>query len=280
MRILDFLRRKLVRKKVAPIELADYVEPSSCTSHACMESRPSGKICYLHAQFDDPGLGMRFGYYFMAEGSGSPGMSPNPLAATVMESITESLLDAPIEELARRYIGQSNHECEGAIQTAFLQAHRIIKELSAGTGAVTITGAFFRGGTITVGCVGGNRLYWMNRNSIQTLTKEHVLIHMMPPHNTGIYRALGHLGPQTIDVSTHKDMEDGYLLLCTWRLWESVSEDNLRDTVMTSATLENACTRLLKKAWNPLEDRELALIVASYSKPTRKISPNNQTLPH
>lgn len=278
MRILDFLRRKLVRKKVAPIELADYVEPSSCTSHACMESRPSGKICYLHAQFDGPGLGMRFGYYFMAEGSGSPGRSPKPLAATVMESITESLLDAPIEELARRYIGQSDHECEGAIQTAFLQAHRIIKELSAGTGAVTITGALIRGGSITFGHVGANRLYWIDRNTIQALTRDHLLRPMMPPNELHLYRMLGQ-GHLTVDVSTHKNLDDGYLLLCTWRLWESVSEANLRDTVMTSATLVNACTRLLNKGRKPFDDRGLALMLASYSKPTRKISPNNQTLP-
>lgn len=279
MRILDFLRRKLVKTKAAPIVVANYVEPSSCNSHACKENRASGKISYLHAVLDNPEISVRFGYFFLAEGLGSQGRSLKSLASIVMESITDSLLDASIEELAMRYIGQSDLECEGAIQTAFLKAHKVIKELSAGTGAVTITGAFIRAGTITVGCVGGNRLYWIDRNGIQTLTKEHVLIHMMPPHKTALYRALGQLGPQTIDVSTSKSLEDGYLLLCTWRLWESMSNERVWDEVMTSCTLEDTCHRILKKAWIPLDDRELALIVASYPKSTRKISLNSQALP-
>lgn len=278
MRILDFLRSCLARKQAASIEPVEYIEPSSCISHACSDSGGSHTTSYVNAEIDNPEKGTRFGYYFLAEGYNSRSRSQTPPDAIVMKSISESLLDAPIERLARKYTQLSDEECESAIRTAFQEAHKALRDIAADTAYVTLTGAFIRGRSMSFGHVGANRLYWIDRNTFQALTRDHTLKPMMPPYQTALYRVLGQ-GHLTIDVSTHKNLDDGYLLLCTWRLWESVSEDYLRDTVMTSASLENACTRLLKKAWNPLEDRELALIVASYPKPTQKISPNNQTLP-
>ena len=278
MRILDFLRTCLARKQSASIEPVDYIEPSSCISHACNDSRGSHTTSYVNAEIDNPEKGTRFGYYFLAEGFDSRDRSQTPPDAIVMKSITESLLDAPIERLARKYTQRSDEECESAIRLAFQEAHKTLRDSAEDTSYVTITGAFIRGRSITFGHVGANRLYWIDRNTFQALTRDHTLKPMMPPYKTALYRVLGQ-GHLTIDVSTHKNLDDGYLLLCTWRLWETVSEDILRDTVMTSTNLENACARLLSKGRKPFDDRGLTMILASYPKPTRKISPDNQTLP-
>jgi len=71
MRILELLRNCLLGKVSASIETADYIEPRSCTSHACSDVSGSGNTAYVNAEIDLPEIGTRFGYYFLAEGLGS-----------------------------------------------------------------------------------------------------------------------------------------------------------------------------------------------------------------
>ena len=184
-----------------------------------------------------------------------------------MKTITETLLDAPIEILAKRYSQLSEKECESAIEAAFLKANFALKDITSETAYATITGAFIRGRSITFGHVGANRLYWIDHNKIQQLTRDHLLRQNLPRLEWLLYSALGQ-NPQTLtlNVSTHKDISDGYLVLCTWRLWESIDESGLRDAVMTSTTLQNACTRLVKSTRDPLDERSLAVIIASNPK--------------
>jgi serine/threonine protein phosphatase PrpC len=219
----------------------------------------------VNAEIELPEMGPRFGYYFLAEGLGSIDRSQSSPDAFVMKSVTESLLDAPIEILARKYSQFSDKECESAIRAAFQDAHRALRDIAANSTGVTISGALIRGSSITYGYVGANRLYWIDRNTIQALIRGHLVFPMMPPHDFLLYSALG-LEQLTIDVSTHKNISDGYLLLCTWRIWDSVSDGGLRDVVMTSNNLENACNRLLNRGRKPFDDRGLALIIASYTK--------------
>jgi serine/threonine protein phosphatase PrpC len=184
--------------------------------------------------------------------------------AFVMKSVTDSLLDAPIDVLARMYSRLSDEECEGAITAALQKANWELNEISTGTTGVTITGALVRGNSITFGHVGAARLYWIDRRSIQVLTRDHLAMSFMPPYRPVLYIALGK-EVLTTDVSTYKNTGDGYLLLCTWRLWESVTEESLRDIVMTSINLEKACAETLNKGRAPFDDRGLALILASYT---------------
>jgi serine/threonine protein phosphatase PrpC len=205
-------------------------------------------------------MGTRFGYYFLAHGFGSYDRSQFTPDAFVMKSITETLLDAPIENLARRYSQLSEKECEGAIRVAFEEASRALLDIASETALVTITGALIRGRSIVFGHVGTNRLLWLDRTSTQRLTRDHIIWPQMK-----LYSALGmlNIGTLTIDVSTYRDIGDGYLLLCTRKLWESVSEGSIRDAVMTSTNLENACTRLLTSARNPFDRKSMAMIIAS-----------------
>jgi len=182
-----------------------------------------------------------------------------------MKSVTESLLDAPIEILARKYSQLSEKECESAIIAAFQEANRALRDITTDSTVVTITGALIRGSSITFGHVGANRLYWIDDKSLQTLTRDHLATPFMPPYRSVLYNGLGYES-LILEVSTHKNIGDGYLLLCTWRLWESVSEDSLRNVVMTSTNLENACNQLLNKGRKPFDDRGLAMIIASYTK--------------
>jgi serine/threonine protein phosphatase PrpC len=269
MRILQFLRNCFKRKQPIPIEPADYVEPSSFTSHGCSDlggSRTtSNTVSYEHAEIDLPEKGIRFGYYFLAEGFGSYDRSQFTPDAFVMKSITETLLDAPIEILAQRYAQLNEKECESAIEVAFQKASKELNAIAAETAMATFTGALIRGRSISFGHVGANRLYWVDRNKIYQLTREHLLWPRML-----LYGCLGSIGLLIPDdnllVSTLNDIDDGYLLLCSWRLWESIGEAELRDVVMTSSSLENACTSLLKSASDSLDERRMAMIIASNPK--------------
>ncbi len=157
---------------------------------------------------------------------------------------------------------------EDRLRNVFLEAHQRIKEYAHqhpgyyGMGT-TLTCIVLRNSTVYYGHVGDSRLYLIRPETrgIEQLTKDHTLVNRfvdegkLTPEEAAeedsnvLDQALGCVTKINVDVGECAKLQTGdILLLCSDGLTDLVSDAKIRDIVLGSPGLSDACHRLVAAA--------------------------------
>lgn len=201
-----------------------------------------------------------FGLYIVADGMGghqhgelASGIAVRAMASHIMHKLYMPLIDAkPTSPDAsiQEIMVEGVHAAHSAI----------VKEVPGG--GTTLTSMLILGDQLTVAHVGDSRAYTISTNGkVEALTRDHSLVKRLVelgqitteeaavhPQRNVLYRALGQGEPFDTDIKSLHVPESGYLMLCSDGLWNVVSDAEISNTTLSSASPETACQELVKLA--------------------------------
>jgi serine/threonine protein phosphatase PrpC len=202
---------------------------------------------------------INFGLYIVADGMGGHryGEVASELAVQILaEQVTKKLL-MPLFQPEQEMPHDSIQEI---LRDGVYAAHREITKETPG-GGTTLTAALVLGERLTIAHVGDSRAYLFANEEVRTLTRDHSLVKRLVelgqitaeeaaihPQRNVLYRALGQGEPLEADISTSSLPESGYLMLCSDGLWGVVPLEDLVEIVRESATIQQACQRMVNAA--------------------------------
>ncbi|PID56687.1 serine/threonine protein phosphatase [candidate division KSB3 bacterium] len=176
---------------------------------------------------------------------------------------------------------------EDRLRNVFLEAHRRIEEYAElhphyrGMGT-TLTAAVLKGNMLYYGHVGDSRLYLIRSGSrsIQQLSKDHTLVNKFieegkltteeaaQEDSNVLSQALGAVPKIHVETGEYGPLEAGdLLLLCSDGLSDLVADAKIRDIILGSPGLDDACRRLIAKAnQNGGQDNITVVLIAAETK--------------
>ena len=199
-----------------------------------------------------------FGLFVVADGMGGHHDGEKASAATahtvakeVVATIYTPLLTGdtenqpPISEALTSAIEKANVE--------------VIKNVP--DGGTTVTSVVIIGDLAYVAHVGDSRIYLINKDNIEQITRDHSLVQRLieldqitpqeaadHPNKNMLYRALGQNEVVEVDTLTRRLPPKSRLLLCSDGLWNQVEDKEILETVKQSATPQDACNKLVAMA--------------------------------
>jgi len=133
--------------------------------------------------------------------------------------------------------------------------------LAVPEGGTTVTVATILGDLAYIGHVGDSRAYVIDKQGIEQITRDHSLVQRLieleqltpeeaaeHPQRNVLYRAIGQNESVDVDAVTRRLMPGARLLICSDGLWNLVTEEEIRNSVTSSATPQAACDVLVKLA--------------------------------
>lgn len=143
---------------------------------------------------------------------------------------------------------------------SLLYEHAQDNEEYAGMGT-TLEAVLVRGNNCLVSHIGDSRVYVLNQEGIQQVTKDHSYVNVLlesgeiteeeaavHPQRNWIMRAVGSEKTIQTDFYTVDLTDVTYLLLCTDGLSNKVCEQSIRDIVLTDVTLREKARNLIDLA--------------------------------
>lgn len=171
----------------------------------------------------------------------------------VKRSWTSNLDQEKLEQMLRGAVKLANF-------TVYDQAAQFEEFEGMGT---TLAAVLIRGREITVVNVGDSRVYKVDKNGIQMLTKDHSLVQMMVdrgdlapemarsyPGKNYITRAIGTETVVECDLYRNKVEKGDYLLLCSDGLSNMMDDQEILFEVVHGVNKQQCCQRLLDIAKN------------------------------
>jgi serine/threonine protein phosphatase PrpC len=201
-----------------------------------------------------------FGLYIVADGMGghqhgdiASGTAVRAMAGYILRKLYIPLLDLPQST--------PSEPLQEIMQNGLMEAHKVIPKFAPG-GGTTMTAVLIMGDQLTVAHVGDSRAYAVYADGhMQVLTRDHSLVKRLEelgqltaeeaaqhPQRNVLYRALGQAEPFEPDITTFPIHHSGYLFLCSDGLWGVVPERDIYHLITTSATPQQACSRLVDAA--------------------------------
>ncbi len=203
---------------------------------------------------------LAFGLYIVADGMGGHqfGEVASNFAVRIVASTILRKLFASFMDVHPKLPEQSLREI---LEEAFAEAQRIIQKEAPGSGT-TLTAAVVIEQQVTVGHVGDSRAYLLHPGGHhEVITRDHSLVkrleelgHITPeeaasyPNRNVLYRAVGQGDNLDADIYTFSLNPTDYLMLCSDGLWGVVPDEKIARIVRESATLEQACQKLVDAA--------------------------------
>jgi PPM family protein phosphatase len=209
-----------------------------------------------------------FDLFVVADGMG--GHRAGDVASKLAtETISEFFRQTASEDVTWPFHFDVNlSEEENRLLTGIRVANRNIFERSTrsrdchGMGT-TVVGAMFspRKNRIYIGHVGDSRCYRVRNKAIHLLTRDHSLVNdyllAMPdlteeqkndlPRNV-ITRALGMQDQVVVDIQHDEPTPGDVYVLCSDGLSGMITDDQIRDTIMSSDDIRESCKRLIVRA--------------------------------
>jgi serine/threonine protein phosphatase PrpC len=128
-------------------------------------------------------------------------------------------------------------------------------------GGTTVTAAVILGDLAYIAHVGDSRAYMISDEGIEQVTRDHSLVQRLieldqltveesidHPQRNVLYRAVGQSDTLDVDAITRRLPPRSRLLLCSDGLWNLVSENIIRQTIIQHSNPQEACNRLVKMA--------------------------------
>jgi protein phosphatase len=126
-------------------------------------------------------------------------------------------------------------------------------------GGTTLTAALIMGNNAYIAHIGDTRVYFLTRDEIKQITKDHSLAQRLEELGQGtstelakiqnvLYRAIGQSGAVEVDTFIQRLTPASSLLMCSDGLWGLVGADTLKKIVTNSVTPQEACEQLVATA--------------------------------
>ncbi len=228
------------------------------------------------AQFAQQGS-QTLGLYAVADGMG--GAAAGEVASRMVT-----------QELARQALGAINQHFQG--QPAHLEYGEILKSavekanenvFQARSNAhndmgSTLVAALIVGNQAHIANVGDSRAYCIAPDRIERITKDHSLVQTFVdrneiseddvythPQRNFIMRNVGDKPQIKVDLYTHTFEPGQYLLLCSDGMWEMVyPKDRLREIVIKSPSVQDACKKLIQAANDHGGDDNITVVLVKF----------------
>ena len=153
-------------------------------------------------------------------------------------------------------------QLEQIAQSANSEIHRLAQEDSSRAGmGTTLTAAMLRGNEVAFGHVGDSRAYVLRAGQLKRLTKDHSLVEELRrqgrlteeqaeehPQRSIITRALGPEPNVNVDTMTFPAKDGDVFLLCSDGLTTMVSDDEIREILVSARSLRSAVKELVDAA--------------------------------
>src|SRR3954469_4158337 len=162
----------------------------------------------------------------------------------------------------RSHDASAEGQLEQIAQQANRRIHRLAQEDASRAGmGTTLTAALVRGDEVALGHVGDSRAYLLRDGRLKRLTKDHSLVEELRrqgrlteeqaeehPQRSIITRALGPEPSVNVDTMTFPARNGDVFLLCSDGLTTMVSDDEIREILVSSKTLRGAVNKLVEAA--------------------------------
>jgi len=166
------------------------------------------------------------------------------------------------------------------VRNAMSEANRLVTQDVPGSGC-TLTCGMIMGSRIFIGHVGDSRAYLLRRGeTIKRLTNDHSLVSRLKevgqltdeeaavhPQRNVLTRAIGQGETLQVDVSTHTVLPGDRVLLCSDGLWTMMEESEMVRMVDESASLDQACVRLVDAANAAGGNDNITVVLAEVCQP-------------
>jgi serine/threonine protein phosphatase PrpC len=153
-------------------------------------------------------------------------------------------------------------QLEEIARKANREIHRLAQEDSSRAGmGTTLTAAMLRDDEVAFGHVGDSRAYLLRGGQLKRLTKDHSLVEELRrqgrlteeqaeehPQRSIITRALGPEPDVNVDTMTFPARDGDVFLLCSDGLTTMVSDDEIREILLSSRSLRAAVNKLVDAA--------------------------------
>lgn len=216
------------------------------------QRRKLNEDCYCISNSD-------FIYGMVADGMG--GHLAGEVASKIACRVIKEYVDSSF------YYGMSIEEASIFLKIAFIEANEAIFNYSIensramGMGTTATFALIYKGKLITAN-VGDSRVYTISENSIEQITKDHSYVQELVdrgditkematshPKKNYITRAMGTEETVKVDIVIN-DYNGEYVLICSDGLTNMVSNDDIKNTVISSINLDCAVDKLVADANN------------------------------
>jgi serine/threonine protein phosphatase PrpC len=201
-----------------------------------------------------------FGLYIVADGMGGHqhGEIASGIAIRSMSSYIITRLLVPLLNVNHAMPEDSLQEI---MQAGVQESHKAITNQVPG-GGTTLTAVLILGEQMILAHVGDSRAYAIDlEGNMRVLTRDHSLVKRLEelgqisheeaanhPQRNVLYRALGQGEPFDPDIKNLQLPPNGHLLICSDGLWGVVDEDEIRQVLQNSTTIDQACKSLVDAA--------------------------------
>lgn len=200
------------------------------------------------------------GILIVADGMGGheKGKEASALATRVASGVIvrEALLPL-LTSLSSDFASRPVHEI---LTEATAAASQAVSDMASDAGT-TLTSALVVGHSVYVAHVGDTRVYYLDGSGLHQITQDHSLVNRLVelgqisareaqehPQRNFLYRAIGQGNDLKVDTHFQHLAADSYLILCSDGLWNSVSEEEMVQTIRSSDSPQVACNRLIDMA--------------------------------
>ncbi|HEY9089945.1 MAG TPA: protein phosphatase 2C domain-containing protein [Anaerolineaceae bacterium] len=266
---------KAVTRLDAPIQPAQYIV--GCAQSVGMQrDHNEDTIFVLNSLLSGGDQAIPAGLFIIADGMG--GHEHGEVASAVAARV---MADTLLTQLHGLFTGGGMDGQETSLQeilaSGVAAAQRAVTSKAPG-GGTTLTVALALGSQIIIAHVGDSRAYLFSvAGSIHAITQDHSLVQRLIelgelseeearvyPHRNVLYRAIGQVDPLHPDIHSHEFPHPGYLMLCSDGLWGVVPESEIFQIVQKSASVDEACRRLVEAANNEGGPDNISVILVKY----------------
>lgn len=198
--------------------------------------------------------------YIIADGMG--GHNAGEVASRLSAELIADYLELKLDE------NLDDEEIERLLEDSIKKANKIVYEKSLekeefkGMGT-TISLAYIKGDKLFIGHVGDSSIFIISNNEIVKLTMDHSLVEELlkkgsitqeeaknHPQRNVITRAVGTDVDIEVDILSAQINKDDILVLCTDGLSNMVEKDEIKEKIINTDSLEEACEELVGNAKN------------------------------
>jgi protein phosphatase len=214
------------------------------------------------------GEGVPFGLFILADGKGKEAseLATRVVAASLLREVYLPFLTGddrdytslPINEALTRAMKEANESVHNSLQDA----------------TTTLTCVLILGENAYISHVGDCRVYIISKEGMRRVTKDHSLVERLVeleqispeeatlhPKRNILYRALGKEEKLEVDTYLQPLRNDCFILLCSDGLWSVIPEEEMKTTINSSSSPEEACKRLTREACERGEDDVTAVLI-------------------
>ena len=200
-----------------------------------------------------------FGLFIIADGMGGHQFG-EVASSTAVHSVTNYILSK-----YHAFFHQPGEVMDDSpqeiMQRAIQEAQKAVIEAAPGSGT-TLTAILIIYNQIIVGHVGDSRAYKLSESSdLDAITHDHTLVKrleelgqitseeaLIHPQRNILYQAIGQGEYLENDISSIHFPQPGYIILCSDGLWGVVSNQEIKQIINNSTTIQDACLELVSKA--------------------------------